>query len=49
MYFLVFHRYFEEHHENVTPNTLDTNTFREFLYYLKNDHVKRFQPPKTKF
>ncbi|AJH67880.1 MULTISPECIES: tyrosine-type recombinase/integrase [Bacillus cereus group] len=39
-YFLVFHRYLEEHHEDVTPNTLDTNTIREFLYYLKNDHVK---------
>ncbi len=39
-YFLVFHRYLEEHHEGVTPNTLDTNTIREFLYYLKNDHVK---------
>lgn len=39
-YFLVFHRYLEEHHEDVTPNTLNTNTIREFLYYLKNDHVK---------
>ncbi|AMR05743.1 tyrosine-type recombinase/integrase [Bacillus thuringiensis] len=39
-YFLVFHRYLEEHHEDVTPNTLDTNTILEFLYYLKNDHVK---------
>ncbi len=39
-YFLVFHRYLEERHENVTPNTLDTNTIREFLYYLKNDHIK---------
>ncbi|OAK33676.1 tyrosine-type recombinase/integrase [Bacillus wiedmannii] len=39
-YFLVFHRYLEEHHKDVTPNTLDTNTIREFLYYLKNDHVK---------
>lgn len=40
VYFLVFHRYLEEYHEDVTPNTLDTNTIREFLYYLKNDHVK---------
>ncbi|WP_257206412.1 hypothetical protein [Bacillus cereus] len=39
-YFLVFHRYLEEHHEDVTPNTLNTNSIREFLYYLKNDHVK---------
>lgn len=39
-YFLVFHRYLEEHHEDITPNTLNTNTIREFLYYLKNDHVK---------
>ncbi|MED1002612.1 tyrosine-type recombinase/integrase [Bacillus mobilis] len=39
-YFLVFHRYLEEHHEGVTPNTLDTNTIREFLYYLKNDQIK---------
>ncbi|MGG5741691.1 MULTISPECIES: hypothetical protein [Bacillus cereus group] len=31
-YFLVFHLYLEEHHEDVTPNTLDTNTIREFLY-----------------
>ena len=38
-YFLVFHRYLEERHEDVTPNTLDTNTIREFLYYLKNDHI----------
>ncbi|KAB2387238.1 MULTISPECIES: tyrosine-type recombinase/integrase [Bacillus cereus group] len=40
VYFLVFHRYLEEHHEDVTPNTLDTNTIREYLYYLKNDHIK---------
>jgi len=40
VYFLVFHRYLEEHHEDITPNTLDTNTIREFLYYLKNDHIK---------
>lgn len=40
VYFLVFHRYLEEHHEDVTPNTLDTNIIRELLYYLKNDHVK---------
>ncbi|MCU4823255.1 tyrosine-type recombinase/integrase [Bacillus cereus] len=40
VYFLVFHRYLEKHHEDVIPNTLDTNTIREFLYYLKNDHVK---------
>ncbi|WP_257143426.1 hypothetical protein [Bacillus wiedmannii] len=39
-YFLVFHRYLEERHEDVTPNTLDTNTIREFLYSLKNDHIK---------
>ncbi|MGX5621290.1 tyrosine-type recombinase/integrase [Bacillus cereus] len=39
-YFLVFHRYLEERHEYVTPNILDTNTIREFLYYLKNDHIK---------
>ncbi|WP_255288660.1 tyrosine-type recombinase/integrase [Bacillus cereus] len=39
-YFLVFHRYLEEHHEDITPNTLDTNTIRKFLYYLKNDHIK---------
>ncbi|MFJ8452479.1 tyrosine-type recombinase/integrase [Bacillus paramycoides] len=40
VYFLVFHRYLEEHHEDVTPITLDTNTIREFSYYLKSDHVK---------
>lgn len=39
-YFLVFHRYLEEYHEDITPNTLDTNTIREFLHYLKNDHIK---------
>lgn len=39
-YFLVFHRYLEEHHEDITPNTLDTNTIRKFLYYLKNEHIK---------
>ncbi|WP_257140726.1 tyrosine-type recombinase/integrase [Bacillus wiedmannii] len=39
-YFLLFHRYLEEHHEDVKLNTLDTNTIRGFLYYLKNDHVK---------
>lgn len=39
-YFLLFHRYLEAHHEDVTPNTLDTKTIREFLYYLKNDYVK---------
>ncbi|WJX08202.1 tyrosine-type recombinase/integrase [Bacillus cereus] len=39
-YFLVFHRYLEEHHEEMTPNTLDTNTIREFLHYLQNDHIK---------
>ncbi|MHA7108313.1 tyrosine-type recombinase/integrase (plasmid) [Bacillus sp. C-3-6] len=40
VYFLVFHRYLEEYHEDVSPNTIDTNTIRAFLYYLKNDHVK---------
>ncbi|MEC2746216.1 phage integrase SAM-like domain-containing protein [Bacillus cereus] len=39
-YFLVFHRYLEERHKDVTSNTLDTNTIREFLYYLKNGHIK---------
>lgn len=39
-YFLVFHRYLEEHHRDITPNTLNTNTIREFLHYLKNDHIK---------
>ncbi|WP_226546017.1 phage integrase SAM-like domain-containing protein [Bacillus thuringiensis] len=39
-YFLVFYRYLEAHHKDITPNTLDTNTIREFLYYLKNDHIK---------
>ncbi|MCU5086356.1 tyrosine-type recombinase/integrase [Bacillus cereus] len=32
-YFLVFHRYLEERHKDVTPNTFDTNTIREFLFY----------------
>ncbi|GAA3328644.1 hypothetical protein GCM10020331_073450 [Ectobacillus funiculus] len=32
-YFMVFHRYLEKkHHEDITPNTLDTNTIREFFY-----------------
>lgn len=39
-YYLVFHRYLEERHEGVTPNTLDTNTIREFLNYLKNNLIK---------
>ncbi|MFB9762490.1 hypothetical protein ACFQDF_23980 [Ectobacillus funiculus] len=38
-YFMVFHRYLEKHHEDITPNTLDTNTIREFLHHLKNDHT----------
>ncbi|MCU5332153.1 hypothetical protein [Bacillus wiedmannii] len=35
VYFLVFHRYLEEQHEDITPNTLDTNTIREFFILLE--------------